>query len=155
MRRIFGNWIAGVAKKNNKLILVVGDIGYGIFDKFRQNFPDRFFNVGTCEQAMISYASGLALAGLYPYVYTITPFLIERGLEQIKLDICANNANVKLVGYCDYPEQGVTHQLLLKPKYLKSLGDIQIHENEATLLDDLNASLLNSTPMFFNLKKSK
>ena len=65
--------------------------------------------MGICEQSIISVASGMALEGLQPWVYTITPFLIERPFEQIKLDIDHQNVNVNLVGYADYPTLGPTH----------------------------------------------
>ena len=110
MRRRFGKIINELAKKDDKIVLIVGDIGYGIFDDFRKNFPKKFFNLGICEQSMISFSSGLALEGLKPWVYTITPFLIERPFEQIKLDIDQQNVNVKLVGYADYPELGPSHK---------------------------------------------
>ena len=74
MRRKFGKIIFELAKKDKKIVLVVGDIGYGIFDDFRENFPQRFFNLGICEQSIIGMASGMALEGLKPWVYTITPF---------------------------------------------------------------------------------
>ena len=98
-----------LAEKDEKIVLITGDIGYGIFDEYRKRFPDRFINIGICEQSMISVASGMALEGLKPYVFTITPFLIERPFEQIKVDIDQQNVNVKLVGYADYPTQGPTH----------------------------------------------
>jgi len=98
-----------VAEKDKNVLLLVGDIGYRIFDEFREKFPKRFINMGLCEQSMIGVASGMALEGLKPWVYTITPFLIERPFEQIKLDIDQQKANVKLVGYADYPKQGPTH----------------------------------------------
>ncbi len=112
MRREFGKFMIELAEKDEKVILVVGDIGYGIFDGYRKRFPERFLNIGICEQSMISVASGMALEGLNPIVYTITPFLIERPLEQIKLDIDEQNVNVKLVGYADYPTHGPTHSEL-------------------------------------------
>ena len=87
MRRKFGKLINELAKKDDKIVLLVGDIGYGIFDDFRKNHPKKFFNLGICEQSLIGTASGMALEGLKPWVYTITPFLIERPFEQIKLDI--------------------------------------------------------------------
>ena len=77
MRRRFGKLINELANKDNKIVLLVGDIGYGIFDDFRKENPDRFFNLGICEQSLIGTASGMALEGLKPWVYTITPFLIE------------------------------------------------------------------------------
>ena len=99
MRRIFGKLINELAKKDKKIVLLVGDIGYSIFDDFRKENPKRFFNLGICEQSLISAASGMSLEGLKPWVYTITPFLIERPFEQIKLDINQQKANVKLVGF--------------------------------------------------------
>ena len=109
MRRKFGKLINELAKKDKKIVLLVGDIGYGIFDDFRKDNPNRFFNLGICEQSLIGTASGMALEGLKPWVYTITPFLIERPFEQIKLDIDQQNVNVNLVGFADYPELGPTH----------------------------------------------
>ena len=112
MRRCFGKIINKIANKDKKVILLVGDIGYGIFDEFRKNHPNRFYNMGICEQSIIGFASGLALEGLKPWVYTITPFLIERPFEQIKLDIDQQKTNVKLVGYADYPTLGPSHSEL-------------------------------------------
>ena len=112
MRRRFGKLINKLADKDDKIILVVGDIGYGIFDDFRNNHPKKFFNLGICEQSLISFASGMALEGLKPWVYTITPFLIERPFEQVKLDIDQQSANVKLVGFADYPTLGPSHSEL-------------------------------------------
>jgi transketolase len=109
MRRVFGKWITKTAETDESVYLIVGDIGYETFDEFRKKFPDRFINIGLCEQSMIGIAAGMALQGLKPYVYTITPFLIERAFEQIKLDINQQNVNVKLIGYDDYPKQGITH----------------------------------------------
>ena len=97
MRKIFGEWIYEKAKSDNDIYLIVGDIGYNLFDNFIKEFPDRYINIGLCEQTMIGIAAGMALSGLKPYVYTITPFLIERPFEQIKIDIDLNNANVKLI----------------------------------------------------------
>ncbi len=124
MRRIFGKTMNEIAKKDNKVILLVGDIGYGVFDDFRKNFPNRFINLGICEQSLISVASGMALEGLKPWVYTITPFLIERPFEQIKLDIDQQNVNVKLVGYADYPTLGPTHSELNAKKMMKLFKNI-------------------------------
>jgi len=110
MRRKFGKILNDLAKKDKKIILIVGDIGFGIFDDFRKNHTKRFFNLGICEQSMIGFAAGAALEGLKPWVYTITPFLIERPFEQIKLDINQQKANVNLVGFADYPTLGPTHK---------------------------------------------
>tara|TARA_Y100000996_G_scaffold382257_1_gene337334 strand:+ start:116 stop:607 length:492 start_codon:yes stop_codon:yes gene_type:complete len=125
MRRRFGKLIDHLAKKDKKIILLVGDIGYGIFDDFRKNHPKRFFNLGICEQSLIGVASGMALEGLKPWVYTITPFLIERPFEQIKLDIDQQKANVKLVGFADYPSLGPSHSELNGKKLIKLFKNIK------------------------------
>ena len=118
MRREFGKIINEIAKKDKKVVLLVGDIGYGIFDDFRRDNPDKFYNLGICEQSLIGVASGMALEGLKPWVYTITPFLIERPFEQIKLDIDQQKANVNLVGFADYPTLGPSHSELNAKKLM-------------------------------------
>ena len=121
MRRCFGKVINELAKKDDKIILIVGDIGYSVFDDFRKENPRKFFNLGICEQSMIGFASGMALEGLKPWVYTITPFLIERPFEQIKLDIDQQNVNVNLIGFADYPTLGPSHAEL-NGKHLMKLN---------------------------------
>ena len=125
MRREFGKIISELAKRDKKIVLIVGDIGYGIFDKFRKELPKRFFNFGICEQSIIGAAAGMALEGLKPWVYTITPFLIERPFEQIKLDIDQQNANVKLVGFADYPSLGPTHSEIDGKKLMSIFKNIK------------------------------
>mgnify|MGYP000920333632 CR=1 FL=1 len=124
MRRRFGKIINELAKKDDKIVLIVGDIGYGIFDDFRKENPKNFFNLGICEQSMIGVAAGMALEGLKPWVYTITPFLIVRPFEQLKLDIDQQNVNVKLVGFADYPTLGPTHRELDGEKIVQLFSNI-------------------------------
>ena len=125
MRRKFGKILNNLAKKDKKIILLVGDIGYRIFDDFRKEHPKRFINLGICEQSLIGFASGLALEGLKPWVYTITPFLIERPFEQIKLDVDQQKANVKLVGFADYPSLGPSHSELNAKKLMKLFKNVK------------------------------
>ncbi len=125
MRRVFGKQICELAKKDEKIILIVGDIGYRVFDEFRENFKNRFLNLGICEQSIIGVASGMALQGYKPWVYTITPFLIERPFEQIKLDVDQQNINIKLVGFADYPTLGPTHSELNAKKLMSLFKNIK------------------------------
>ena len=125
MRRRFGKVINELAKKDDKIVLIVGDIGYGVFDDFRKEHPKKFFNLGICEQSLIGLASGMALEGLKPWVYTITPFLIERPFEQIKLDINQQKTNVKLVGFADYPTLGPSHSELNAKKTMSVFKNIK------------------------------
>ena len=124
MRRTFGKVITELADRDEKIYVLVGDIGYQVFDEFREKHPDRFINIGICEQSMIGVSAGMALEGLKPWVYTITPFLIERPFEQIKLDIDQQNVNVKLVGFADYPHLGPTHTELNAKEMMKLFTNI-------------------------------
>ena len=154
MRKIFGKIINDLAIADNKIHLIVGDIGYGIFDDYRNNFNDRFINIGICEQSMIGVASGMAIENLSPWVYTITPFLIERPFEQIKLDINQQNVNVKLVGYADYPNLGPTHSELDAKKLMGLFKNIVSFYPESA--EDAKRSILESYkingPCFISLK---
>lgn len=111
MRRQFGKTIIRLAEKDERIVLLIGDV-YQEMDEYVEKFPDRFFNIGLCEQSMISIAAGMAIEGLRPVVYTLTPFLIERPFEQIKIDIDEQNLPVMLVGNADYPTHGPTHRPL-------------------------------------------
>ena len=124
MRRTFGNVITELADNDDRIYVLVGDIGYRVFDQFRQKYPNRFINMGICEQSIIGVSAGMALEGLKPWVYTITPFLIERPFEQVKLDIDQQNVNVKLVGFADYPTLGPTHAELNGKKLMQLFNNI-------------------------------
>ena len=124
MRRCFGKIITELADKDEKIFLVVGDIGFRIFDDFREKHSDRFINMGICEQSIIGVCAGMALEGLKPWVYTITPFLIERPFEQVKLDIDQQNVNVKLIGFADYATLGPTHRELDGKKLMQLFTNI-------------------------------
>ena len=154
MRRKFGKLINQLARKDKKIILLVGDIGYGIFDDFRKEHPKRFINLGICEQSLIGVASGMALEGLKPWVYTITPFLIERPFEQIKLDIDQQNTNVNLVGFADYPSLGPSHSELNAKKLMKLFKNITSYfpkDSDETQIA-VNQAHKKKSPTFISLK---
>tara|TARA_Y100000310_G_scaffold50196_1_gene46285 strand:+ start:174 stop:656 length:483 start_codon:yes stop_codon:yes gene_type:complete len=157
MRREFAKALIELAEKDDKIVLIVGDIGYKVFDEFKEKFPDRFFNFGICEQSIISAASGIALEGLKPYVYTITPFLIERPFEQIKLNIDQQNVNVKLIGYADYPEQGPTHAELNGEQLMKIFKNISSYfpKDSKETREAVLQSYESDKPAFISLKKDK
>ena len=154
MRRTFGRIISELADKDEMIYVLVGDIGYRVFDEFREKHPDRFINMGICEQSMIGVSSGMALEGYKPWVYTITPFLIERPFEQIKLDINEQNVNVKLVGYADYPHLGPTHTELDGKKIMKLFHNIKsfFPEDGDETRDMIEQAYNTNGPAFVSLK---
>jgi len=111
VRRTFGQTIVKLAEKDDRIVLLTCDVVQEM-DEFIDKYISRFFNLGLTEQSTISIAAGMALEGLRPIVYSITPFLIERPFEQIKIDIDAQDLPVILIGYSDYPMHGETHRPL-------------------------------------------
>lgn len=85
-------------KNDEKFALLVGDMGFAVLDDFFDNHKDRTFNIGICEQAMISMGAGMYLSGMKPIIYSQVPFLIMRAYEQIRYDLDEHKMDVKLIG---------------------------------------------------------
>ena len=129
MRNAFAKEITNQARKRKDIVLLSGDIGNRMFDEFKKVAPERFINCGIAEANMMSVASGLALSGLRPIVYTITPFTTTRCLEQIKIGAAYHNASIIIVGTgsgLSYSELGATHHSLEDMAILRSIPDIRI-----------------------------
>jgi len=112
MRNTFAQTLHENMAKNKRIWLLTGDVGFGVLDKIKDDFPDRFINCGVAEQNMVGVACGMAHSGLIPFVYSITPFLIYRAFEFIRNDVDYDKANVKLVGIGrgnDYESLGFSH----------------------------------------------
>ena len=87
MRKAFAESMIELAEKDDKLVLLIGDISHYLLKDFEDRFPDRFFNAGICEQSIVGVAAGLAMEGYRPVVHTIAPFCVERAYEQLKVDL--------------------------------------------------------------------
>ena len=96
-RKDIVNKVIPYAKKDERIVLLVCDMGFGAIDKFKIEFPDRVFNAGIMEQGTVSIAAGMAMAGLIPVVYSIVNFLAFRSLEQIRNNVVQQNLNVKFI----------------------------------------------------------
>ncbi|MBI5042553.1 MAG: transketolase [Nitrospirae bacterium] len=92
------------ARKDERIVLLVCDMGFGVADNFQKEFPKRIFNMGIMEQGTVGIAAGMAMTGLIPIVYSIVNFLAFRALEQIRNDVMLQNLNVKFIatGVNDY-----------------------------------------------------
>jgi transketolase len=112
MRNAFADEITKLAGKDERIVLLPGDIGNRLFDNYKGKFPDRFYNCGVAEANLVSMAAGMALCGLRPIGYTITPFITSRCFEQIRVDVCYNNLPVVTVAVGSgfgYASLGATH----------------------------------------------
>lgn len=115
MRDALCESLVELARADERVLLMVADIGTITFDAFRRDCPDRFLNMGVAEANMVGVAAGLALSGKIPFVYTIGSFLAMRAFEQIRDDVCYQNQKVRIVavgGGLVYSTLGCTHHLV-------------------------------------------
>ena len=91
-------------RRDKRYYLLVCDMGFGVTDKLKSEFPQRVINCGIMEQATVGIAAGMSMAGLIPVVYSIVNFLVYRSLEQIRNDVVLQKLNVKFIstGVNDY-----------------------------------------------------
>ncbi len=115
MRTTFINTLSEMAREDEKIMCVIGDTGFSVFEDFEKEFGPRFVNVGIAEQNFVSFGAGLAAMGLKPYIYNVASFMTLRGMEQIFLDICYQENPVVLVGVgggLAYSTAGPTHHAI-------------------------------------------
>jgi transketolase len=115
MRNAFIRALTEVAEQDERIVFLTADLGYKLFDDFARRCPGRFLNVGVAEANMAGVASGLALEGKKPFIYSIVPFATLRCYEQIRNDIAYHEADVTVVGVgggFSYGPNGPTHHAL-------------------------------------------
>ena len=129
MRNAFVQQLEQLAESDDRIVLLMGDIGNRMFDRFKARHPDRFYNCGVAEANMMSVAAGMALCGLRPIVYTIVPFVTTRCLEQIRVDVCYHQAPVIIVGVgggLSYAGLGTTHHSCEDIAFLRVLPHMKV-----------------------------
>ena len=129
MRRQFKNTIMDLAVDDDSILLIFGDVSVYLFNNFQLKYPDRFYNMGICENTLISVGAGLKTQGFTPFVHTIAPFITERSYEQIKLDVCYNQFPINIVS-CgasfDYAWDGATHHCYTDLAILRLLPNMEV-----------------------------
>ncbi|MBW2975682.1 transketolase [Candidatus Woesearchaeota archaeon] len=160
MRNAFAEELVELAKENKNIFVLSGDIGNRLFDRYKELFPDRFLNCGVAEQNMMGVAAGMALTGLRPVAYTITPFITMRCFEQIRNDLCYHNLPVVIVGVGSglcYAVCGPTHHSCEDIAILRALPNMTVicpgdaYEVKAAL----KAALGHSGPVYIRLGKKR
>ncbi|MBV5302736.1 MAG: transketolase [Chlorobium sp.] len=129
MRNVFAKAVTELSDLYPELVMLAGDIGNRLFDRFKEKHPSRFYNCGVAEANMTGVASGLAASGMRPITYTITPFNTVRCLEQIRLDICYPDLPVIVVGTgagLSYAGLGATHHSMEDIAILRTLPNMHI-----------------------------
>jgi transketolase len=129
MRKQFRDTIMDLAAHDHKIVMIFGDVSVYLFNDFKETYPARFYNMGICENTLISVAAGLSSQGFFPFVHTIAPFVTERSFEQIKLDMCYNQFGGNIVS-CgasfDYTWDGATHHCYTDLAILRLLPGIEV-----------------------------
>ncbi len=129
MRSAFNEELLNIAREDDRIYMVLADIGYGEIEPFAEEFPNRFFNCGVAEQNMTGVACGLAMEGKIAVTYSIANFPTLRCLEQIRNDVCYHNQNVKIViigGGLAYGSLGVSHHSTEDIAIMRSLPDMVV-----------------------------
>ena len=159
MRAEFQQAVSQLVIEDERLVVLLGDIGVWAFRESIRDFPERVVNFGILEQAMISFAAGLSGAGYIPIVHSIAPFLVERPLEQIKVDFGYQNLPCNLVsvgGSFDYAALGGTHHSPGDIDALLSVPNVQIlipgHPKE--LASQIRQNYANSRISYFRLSET-
>lgn len=158
MRTAFINTLIERARTDESIFLLTPDMGFSVFEKYIELFPDRFLNVGIAEQNAVGVAAGLALSGYKVYVYSIVPFVTMRCFEQVRVDVAYMNTNVKLVGVGGgyaYGPAGATHHAIEDIAIMRSLPNMTVccpgDPLEAKQL--IEQSLSQPGPMYIRLGK--
>lgn len=158
MRNAFADELTQLAGQDSRVVLLSGDIGNRLFDSFKKIDAARFYNCGIAEANMMGVAAGMALSGLRPVVYTITPFTTTRCFEQIRVDACYHQAPVIIVGTgagLSYAELGPTHHSLEDLAILRTLPGMHVlapcDANE--LRAALRAALQANGPVYIRIGK--
>ena len=160
MRGEFAKLCLETVKSDSKSVVMVGDISHFLLRETEQVAPDRFYNIGICEQSMVGMASGMAIEGMRPIIHTIAPFLVERAFEQIKNDIGYQNTEVTIVtvgGTYDYSDLGCTHHCYGDIAMMRLIPNMQVFEPSTpqefrTLFEKTWG---NGLPKYFRLSKEQ
>lgn len=158
MRKEFAKILLEKMREDERIFLVIGDLGFGLFDQIRNEFPERVINTGAAEVCMMGVGVGLAMEGKIPFVYSITPFLLWRAAEVIRNYVSKEFIPVKMCGSGrnkDYSHDGWSHDASDDKTFLKCFSDIDCMwpENEQELMFFMNRMVDRDNPSYLNLKR--
>ena len=156
MRKEFASFLHSEMSYNENIVLITGDLGYGLWDKIKIDYPDRFHNVMSSEQLMLGAAVGLAMENIIPIVYSITPFAIYRPFELLRNYLHHENIPVKIVGGGrdkDYGYLGFSHWAEEDIKILSTLENIKLYKPKKATKLVYQDFLYNHKPSYLNLKR--
>jgi len=131
-RRAFIDTLIELAEKDDKIVLIVPDVGFNYIEEFQKRFPDRYFNFGVTEQSTVLIAAAMALDGFKPYVYSMINFVLFRPYEMVRNGIVHHKANVKLLGVkgsSSYKFLGFSHNMVDGSEDIKACTNLNLDWN--------------------------
>lgn len=160
MRKAFIDQLTCLAEVDRRIVLLTADLGFGVVEGFAAAHPDRFFNVGVAEQNMVGVATGLASAGLIPFVYSISTFAVLRPYEFLRNGPVLHQSQVRVVGTgagVEYGHNGTTHFALEDVAVLRALPGIDIvaPADSAQAVNALRCTWDQPGPVYFRLGKNE
>ena len=129
MRDHFISSLTEIVENNKNIVLITGDLGFGVLDNFIKKYPKQFINAGVAEQNMTGIASGLGMDGKVVFTYSIGNFNTLRCLEQIRNDACYHNSNVNIIsvgGGFSYGALGYSHHATEDIAIMRSLPNLRV-----------------------------
>ena len=158
LRGHFGFELYKQMAKDERILIVTADLGYGLFDLHKNDYPDRFLNVGAAEQVAMGVAIGLAETGKIPFIYSITTFLLYRPFELIRNYINHENIHVKIIGSGyghDYSHDGFSHWPDDQEEILKAFPNILTHfpQTKEEIPGLVEEVVSNQKPTYINLRR--
>ena len=157
VRKTFVKLLHEEMRKNEDIIFIIGDLGYGHFDKIREQFPDRVINPGAAEQLMLGMAVGFSLDGKIPVCYSMTPFVLYRPFEIIRTYIDHENLPVILIGAGrdkDYASAGWSHWATDDKEHLSGFKNLQqCWPSSEDLERDFKSIIYSGKPFYVNVSR--
>ena len=156
MRAKFANICKDLITEDDKAVMLIGDISHYLLKDVQETAPDRFYNIGICEQATVNIAAGMAIEGFRPIVHTIAPFVVERAYEQIKVGLGYQKMDVTIVtvgGSFDYADLGCTHHCYGDVTLMRTIPgmDVFVPGSAYELEQLLKQTWGNGNPKYFRL----
>lgn len=160
MRDAFIATLTGLARNDPRVVLVTGDLGFGVLTKFAEELPSQYVNAGVAEQNMTAIAAGMALSGWKAYTYSIANFTTLRCLEQLRNDVCYHDAPVTVVsvgGGFSYGQLGMSHFATEDLAILRAIPNMRVvAPSETWETEDLTAELAAAPgPTYLRLDKGQ
>ena len=150
MRKLCIDLLFAEMSVNQNITVLTADLGFGVLDKIKESYPDRYFNVGAAEQLLIGAGVGFSEEGKIPVCYSMSSFILYRPFEFLRNYVNAENIPVKLIGSGrdkDYSHDGLSHWAHDDEIVLKALPNIEVYKPKS--LEELK----NIWPNFINSNK--